>query len=274
MSFKTGFALSALLLLAPISGLVSAPAAQAAEPLSPMVPEENNASQPNDSVQADQKTEKAPAMDEETLRLALRAVLEKDRLIRALAQATRFGGATVSIPDSLQQVPFNMIPETEALRKKGITVRLKSLTFRDLVIEGEDQYQWDQDKPVVGRLMRFGRLAVEAEAECRNVKVPLAADFRDGVLPFDYLLNPSGFDITVIPERVKNVFALKDSKLRVGNGLTSGIANLLVGPKVGELLLKYGVGQTIKIAGEKTEGSGTDWFSTGKKVVDILGIGQ
>jgi len=244
----------------------------AGEPLTPMTPAETETTVPTPAAPAE-NADKAARPDPETIRQALRTVLEKDRLIRLLAEATRFGGATISIPGSLQQVPYNLIPEAEALREKGVTVRLKSLTFRDLAIEGEDTYTWDQDKPVIPRMMRFSRLAVEAEAEYKNIRVPLAADFRDGALPFDYLLNPSGFDITVIPDRVKDRFALKDVKLKVGNGLTSAIANMLVSPKVGELLLRYGVGQTIKLAGDKSNGGGgNDWFSTGEKILDAFGI--
>ncbi|HOK90705.1 MAG TPA: hypothetical protein PK379_11825 [Candidatus Hydrogenedentes bacterium] len=235
-------------------------------------PETGAASQDTPASPADAAKTERP--DPETIRQALKMALDKDRLIRAMAAATRFGGATISIPGSLQAVPYNLIPEAEALRQKGVTVRLKTLTFRDLSIDGEDQYTWDQEKPVIPRTMRFSRLAVEAEAEYKNLKVPLAADFRDGLLPFDYLLHPAGFDVTVIPERAKDQFSLKDVKLKVGNGLTSAIANLLVSPKVGELLLRYGVGQTIKIAGDSSNSGGTDWFDTGKKVLDAFGISR
>ncbi len=218
------------------------------------------------------KEEKATRPDPESLKPILTDVLDKDKLIRIMAQATRVGGVTVNIPSRLQQVPFNLIPETAPLREKGVSVRLKSLTFRDLTLEGDDSLDWDADRPVVPRLMRFSRLAVEAEAQYGKITVPLAADFRDGVLPFDYLLNPSGFDIALIPERKKDDFSLRDVKLRVGNGLTSRIANMLVSPKVGELLLRYGVGQTIKIAGEGGEGGSQNWFETGARVLDALGI--
>lgn len=240
----------------------------------PMASSGTETAAPADSAPAPD-TEKAVRPNPEAIGRALQTALDKDRLIRLLAQASRFGGTTVSIPRSLQQVPYNLIPQAEALRQRGVTIRLKSLTFRDLVIEGKDTYTWDQNLPVLPRMMRFSRLAVEAEAEYRNIRVPLGGDFRDGVLPFDYLLNPSGFDITVIPERAKDQFTLRDVKLRLGNGLTSAIANLLVSPKVGELLLRYGVGQTIKLAGDQSAGgSGTDWFSTGKKVFDAFGVGR
>jgi len=51
----------------------------------------------------------------------------------------------------------------------------------------------------------------------------------------------------MLPESRANETKLDEVDLKVGGGITSGIANLFLSKKVGKLILQYGVGQTLQM---------------------------
>lgn len=181
----------------------------------------------------------------------LAKVREQLDLVDLFAQATRFGGMTVKVPGDLQRVPLELIEGTEELRKRDIELYVKELEFKDLRVSREPKALWvGEERPGLPVLLDFATLGLSIEAKTKMGVIPLGATFTDGKLPLDFLLKPEGYDIGVIPERRKADAKMDNVKLQVGGALTSGIANTFFKKTVAQLVMKYGVGQTLKL-GEK-----------------------
>ena len=182
----------------------------------------------------------------------LAKVREQLDLVDAFAQTTRFGGMTVKVPGDLQRVPLELIEGTEELRKRDIELYVKELRFKDLQVTRDPRAKWvgDGSRPALPALLDFATLGLSIEAKTRAGVIPLGATFTDGKLPLDFLLKPEGYDIGVIPDRRKADAKMDNVKLEVGGPLTSGIANTFFKKTVANLVMKYGVGQTLKL-GEK-----------------------
>lgn len=196
----------------------------------------------------------AAKADPETLeewKPPLAKVREQLDLVDLFAQATRFGGMTVKVPGDLQRVPLELIEGTEELRKRDIEFYIKELEFKDLRVSREPKALWvEAERPALPALLDFATLGLSIEAKTKMGVIPLGATFTDGKLPLDFLLKPEGYDIGVIPDRRKADAKMDNVKLQVGGALTSGIANTFFKKTVAQLIMKYGVGQTLKL-GEK-----------------------
>lgn len=186
---------------------------------------------------------------------------EQLNLIEMFAQATRFGGMTVRVPAELQKVPLKLIPGTEELTKRDIELYVKEITFRDLKLTQEPEPLWMETRPLLPALLDFTTLGLSIEAKTKVGTVPLGATFRNGRLPFDLDLKQSGYDVGILPERRAADAKLDDVKLQVGGKLASGIANTFFKDDVANLVMKYGVGQTLKM-GEGNLFSGNSAAST------------
>lgn len=189
----------------------------------------------------------AAAYNPEEWRGSLSKAREQLNLIEMFAQATRFGGMTVKVPAELQKVPLHLIPGTEELTKRDIDLYVKEITFRDLKLTQEPEPLWMETRPLLPALLDFTTLGLSIEAKTRVGTVPLGATFRNGRLPFDLDLKPSGYDVGILPERRAADAKLDDLKLQVGGRLASGIANTFFKDDVANLVMKYGVGQTLKM---------------------------
>jgi hypothetical protein len=175
-------------------------------------------------------------------------VRERLRLLEMFAQATQFGGMKVRVPKEIQKVPLELIPGTEGLRDKDIELYVKELDLRSLAFEPAPEPLWLENHPALPVLLRFATLGLSIEAKTKLGTIPLGATFRDGVLPFDFDLNQNGYDLSILPERRTADAKLDNLKLQVGGPLTSGIANTFFKGEVAKLVMKYGMGQTLKMS--------------------------
>jgi hypothetical protein len=167
-------------------------------------------------------------------------------LLSMFAQATRFGGMTVKVPGELQKVPMALLG-LQDLEKKGIELYLKELTFKDLELSRKEKPEWMETRPVLPALLRFSTLGASIEAKTKLGAFPLGATFRDGILPFDFDLRSDGYDVGVLPERRMEEADLKNVKLHVAGPVATGIANTFFKDDVAKLVMKYGMGQTLKM---------------------------
>ncbi len=162
------------------------------------------------------------------------------------AKASHFGGITVKIPAELQQVPLAALGLPD-LQKKGVELYVKEFTFRDLDFSREERTLWVQTHPLLPALMRFSTLGASVELKTKVGVIPLGATFHDGVIPFDFDLRKDGYDLGLLPERRAGEARLGRAHLRVGGPVATGIANAFFTDEVARLVLKYGVGQTLKM---------------------------
>ena len=169
-------------------------------------------------------------------------------LLALFANASRFGGITVKIPRELQRVPLAPLG-LQDLEDRGIELYLKEITFRDLEFSREEKPLWMETHPVLPALMRFSKLGASLEARTKLGEIPLGATFRNGALPFDFVFRPDGYDLGVMPERRAPETNLEDVHLQVGGALASGFVNTFFRHEVAKLIMKYGVGQTLKMNG-------------------------
>jgi hypothetical protein len=167
-------------------------------------------------------------------------------LLQLFAKASHFGGITVKIPAQLQRVPLEPLG-LQDLEKRGIELFVKELTFRDLEFTRDEQPLWMETHPVLPALMRFSTLGASLEAKTKLGDIPLGATFRNGALPVDFVFRPDGYDLGVMPERRTPETNLEDVRLQVGGPLTSGFVNTFFRHEVAKLIMKYGVGQTLKM---------------------------
>ena len=167
-------------------------------------------------------------------------------LLGLFAKASHFGGITVKIPGELQQVPLAALG-LQDLEQKGIELRLKELTFRDLDFSRENEPLWMDTRPVLPAMMRFSSLGASIEAKTKVGVIPLGATFQDGAMPFDVDLRKDGYDLGLLPERRTQDTKLDKMRLRVGGPLATGIVNAFFKDDVARLVMKYGVGQTLKM---------------------------
>jgi len=167
-------------------------------------------------------------------------------LLGLFAQASRFGGITVKIPKELQRIPLASLG-LQDLEKRDIKLDLKEITFRDLEFTREQKPLWMETHPVLPALMRFNTLGASLEAKTRLGVIPLGATFRDGALPFDFVFRKDGYDLGVMPERRVQDTNLENVRLQVGGPVSSGFVNTFFRHEVAKLIMKYGVGQTLKM---------------------------
>jgi hypothetical protein len=167
-------------------------------------------------------------------------------LLGLFAQASHFGGITVKIPKELQKIPLATMG-LQDLENRGIELYLKEVTFRDLDFRREQQPLWMETHPVLPTLMRFSKLGASLEAKTKLGMIPLGATFHDGVLPFDFIFRKDGYDLGVMPERRTRETNLEKVHLQVGGPATSAFVNTFFGHSVAKLIMKYGVGQTLKM---------------------------
>lgn len=176
------------------------------------------------------------------------SVRERLRLLEMFAQATQFGGMKVQVPREIQKVPLELIPGTEGLRDKDIELYVKELDLHSLAFDPVPEPLWLENHPAMPVLLRFATLGLSIEAKTKLGTIPLGATFRDGVLPFDFDLNQNGYDLSILPERRAADAKLDNLKLQAGGPLTSGIANTFFKGEVAKLVMKYGMGQTLKMS--------------------------
>lgn len=167
-------------------------------------------------------------------------------LLALFAKASHYGGITVKIPGDLQRVPLAPLG-LQDLEDRGIDLYLKEITFRDLEFTRDQKPLWLETHPVLPALMRFGVLGASLEARTKFGVIPLGATFRNGALPFDFVFRPDGYDLGVMPERRTPETNLEDVRLQVGGALASGFVNTFFRHEVAKLIMKYGVGQTLKM---------------------------
>ncbi len=177
-------------------------------------------------------------------------------LLGLFARASHFGGITVKIPAELQKIPLAPLG-LQDLESRGIELYLKKIEFRDLEFTREQNPLWMETHPVLPALMRFSKLGASLEAKTSLGVIPLGATFRDGVLPFDFVFRPDGYDLGVMPERRTAETNLENVHLQLGGPLTTGFVNTFFRHEVAKLIMKYGVGQTLKMDEGGLFGGGT-----------------
>jgi len=179
---------------------------------------------------------------------AIQAVFEQLNMLDMFAMTTKMGGMKVKVPKELQAVPVRMIESMDALREKNIEILVKELEFKDLNFIYDRSPQWSEERPLVPTLVEFGKLGVVAEAQTKAGIIPLGATFQNGKLPVNFLpIIEKGYDLNVLPEDRAKDAVLNDVDLKIGGGLATRIANRFFGKRIGELILKYGVGQTLQM---------------------------
>ncbi len=171
---------------------------------------------------------------------------EQYDLLGLFAKASHFGGVKVKIPGDLQRVPLEPLG-LQDLKKRGIELYLKELTFKDLDFTRDEEPQWMETRPVLPALMRFSTLGASIEAKTKLGTIPLGATFRDGVMPFDFDFRKDGYDLGLLPQRRAQDAKLDNVRLNVGGPVATGIANTFFKDDVAKLIMKYGVGQTLKM---------------------------
>jgi hypothetical protein len=177
-------------------------------------------------------------------------------MLGLFAQSTRFGGVTVKVPKEMQRIPLASTGMKE-LEDRGIELYLKEMVFRDLDFTHEQNPLWMETHPVLPALMRFSTLGASLEAKTKLGIIPLGATFRDGTLPFDFLFRKDGYDLGVMPERRVTETNLENVRLQVGGPATSAFVNTFFKHSVAKLIMKYGVGQTLKMnQGGLSDGAG------------------
>jgi hypothetical protein len=167
-------------------------------------------------------------------------------LLQLLAKASHFGGITVKIPGELQRVPLGPLGLQE-LEDRGIELYVKEFTFRNLEFSRDEKPLWMGTRPVLPALMRFSTLGASIEANTKAGMIPLGATFHNGVLPFDFDFRKDGYDLGLIPERRAAEAKIDGVRLHVGGPIMTGIVNAFFTDDVARLVLKYGVGQTLKM---------------------------
>jgi hypothetical protein len=167
-------------------------------------------------------------------------------LLQLLAKASHFGGITVKIPGDLQRVPLEPLG-LQDLEERGIELYLKEFTFRNMDFSRAEKPLWMETRPVLPALMRFATLGASIEVKTKMGVIPLGATFRDGALPFDFDFRKDGYDLGLIPERRQGEARLDNIRLHVGGPIATGIVNAFFTDDVARLVLKYGVGQTLKM---------------------------
>ena len=181
-------------------------------------------------------------------KMAIQAVFEQLDMLDMFALATKMAGVTVKVPKELQSVPIRMIESADGLRAKNIEILVKELVFKELNFAYNKTPQWSEERPLVPTLVEFGTLGVMAEAKTKMGVIPLGATFQNGRLPVDFLpLIEKGYELKVLPENRAEDALLDDVQLKVGGGLATRIANRLFGKKATQLILEYGVGQTLQM---------------------------
>jgi len=179
---------------------------------------------------------------------SIQKVFSQLNTLDLFATATNFGGMTVKVPKELQKIPMQMIEGSEELRNRGIEIYVKELKFQDLKFNYDKSPQWTDDKPLVPTLIEYGKLGISADAKTKVGTIPLGAMFDNGKMPVEFLpALEKGYDLKMLPESRANETKLDEVDLKVGGGITSGIANLFLSKKVGKLILQYGVGQTLQM---------------------------
>ena len=167
-------------------------------------------------------------------------------LLALFATASHFGGITVKIPGELQRIPLASLG-LQNLESRGIELYLKEIEFRDLEFTREQTPLWMETHPVLPAVMRFSKLGASLEAKTKLGMIPLGATFHDGVLPFDFVFRKDGYDLGIMPDRRALETNLEKVHLQVGGALASGFVNTFFGRDVAKLVMKYGVGQTLKM---------------------------
>ncbi len=179
---------------------------------------------------------------------SIQQVFSQLNTLDLFAAATNFGGMTVKVPKELQKLPARMIEGSEELRNRGIELYVTELKFQDLRFDYDKSPQWAEDKPLVPTLIDFKKLGVSAKAKTKLGAIPLGATFENGKMPVEFLpLLDKGYDLKLLPESRAEETQLDEVDLKVGGGITSGIANRLLNKKVGQLILEHGVGQTLQM---------------------------
>lgn len=177
----------------------------------------------------------------------LAKIRDQLNLLALFAQATSFGGMKVKVPQEIQRVPLELIPGTESLREKNIDFYVKEIELKDLAFEPDKDPTWMQTRPVLPTLLRFATIGLSVDAKTKLGRIPLGATFRDGVLPFDFDMKKDGYDLSVLPERRSTDAKLDNLKLQIGGPLTSAFVNTFFKDDVAKLIMKYGMGQTLKM---------------------------
>lgn len=192
-------------------------------------------------------TETTP-VDRQAWGPSIQKVFDQLNLLGLFAAATKVGGMTVKVPRELQKLPMQMIEGADELQNRGIEIYVKELTFRDLNFVYDESPQWSEDKPLIPTLVEFGRLGVSADAKTKVGMIPLGATFNNGKLPVEFQpMLEKGYDLKLLPESRVADTRLDDVDLKVGGALTTGIANRFFSKKVANLILEYGVGQTLQM---------------------------
>jgi len=199
----------------------------------------------------------------------VRKAREQYDLLGLFAKASHFGGIKVKIPGDLQRVPLEPLG-LQDLQKRGIELYLKEITFKDLDFTRDEEPQWMETRPVLPALMRFSTLGAAIEAKTKLGVIPLGATFREGTLPFDFDFRQDGYDLGLLPERRAKDAKLGNIRLNVGGPIATGIANTFFKDDVAKLIMKYGVGQTLKM-NEKSLFSGASAASFLKMKPDSAG---
>ena len=179
---------------------------------------------------------------------SIQKVFSQLNTLDLFAAATSLGGMTVKVPRELQKIPMQMIEGSEELRNRGIEIYVTELKFRDLKFNYEQSPKWTDEKPLIPTLSEFGKLGLSAEAKTKVGTIPIGATFDNGKIPVEFLpVLDKGYDLKMLPESRAEETRLDEVDLKVGGGITSGIANLFLSKKVGKLILQYGVGQTLQM---------------------------
>ena len=196
------------------------------------------------------------AINREAWKPAIQSVFEQLDMLDMFAMATKMGGLKVKVPKELQTIPMHMIEGADELRERGIEIYVKELEFRDLNFIYDKAPQWPDNQPRVPTTVEFGTLGITADAKTKMGMIPLGATFQNGRLPVDFLpVIGKGYDLNLMPENRAEDTILDDIRLQVGGSLTSKIANRFFSEQIAQLILKYGVGQTLQM-GQKDLMSG------------------
>lgn len=174
----------------------------------------------------------------------LKSVRDQLNLLDLFAKATQFGGVSIHVPEEIQHVPLDQFEGMEKWAKR-VDLYVKEIRFENIEFERKEELFWEEERPSLPALMRFGQFGASIDAKTRLGTVPVEADLREGALPLDFALQEAGYDILFTPERRAKEAQI--GKVDIDMPVAGGLVNRFFGKKVAQLVLESVAGQTLKM---------------------------